>query len=66
MTLIRSVLFNLAFFLFTAVVVVVVTPLLAAPREAMREVARFWARGVLLLLRVICGVRVEVRGLNRI
>lgn len=66
MTLIRSVLFNLAFFLFTAVVVVVVTPVLAAPREAMREVARFWARGVLLLLRVICGVRVEVRGLDRI
>src|SRR5262245_47387984 len=36
------------------------------PRRAIVEVARFWARSNIWLLRLICGVKVEFRGLERI
>jgi 1-acyl-sn-glycerol-3-phosphate acyltransferase len=66
MTALRSALFNVAFFGLTAVTVVLALPLLALPRAAIRETARLWARMVLGLLRAICGVRVELRGMERI
>jgi 1-acyl-sn-glycerol-3-phosphate acyltransferase len=62
MTLIRSAIFNAAFFTVTALISFLALPLLAAPPAGMRAVARFWARCVLGLLRGICGVRVELRG----
>jgi 1-acyl-sn-glycerol-3-phosphate acyltransferase len=66
MILLRSLLFNIAFFVTTAVVSLLAIPLLAAPPRAMRLVAKGWARLVLALFRVICGVRVELRGMDRI
>ncbi len=62
MTLLRSAIFNAAFFGVTALVSILALPALAAPRWAMRAVARLWARILLFLLRLICGVRFEVLG----
>ncbi|MCF3580048.1 1-acyl-sn-glycerol-3-phosphate acyltransferase [Planktothrix agardhii 1811] len=66
MILLRSLLFNAAFFLATAVLAVLALPLLAAPRGAIMWVTRVWARVVIGLLHAICGVRLELRGLERI
>lgn len=59
---VRSVLFAIAFYLWTLMVAVVCLPTLAMPRGAAQWALKFWARGDAVLLRVICGVRVEVRG----
>lgn len=66
MTVFRSLLFNLGFYALTALLGLLALPLLAAPRAALRGVVRFWGRAVLALLRAVCGVRVEVRGLSHI
>lgn len=66
MILLRACLFNLAFFGLTSLVTFVALPLLVAPREAIMTVARLWARAVIVLLRVIVGVRLEVRGMEHI
>lgn len=66
MTALRSLLFNIAFFAATALIGIAALPLLLAPPAAMRRVVRFWARSVIWLLRLICGVRVELRGMEHI
>jgi 1-acyl-sn-glycerol-3-phosphate acyltransferase len=66
MILVRSFLFNLAFFGLTTVIVIAALPLLLLPRPAMRGLMRLWARMVLWLLRRICGVRIDLRGMERI
>jgi 1-acyl-sn-glycerol-3-phosphate acyltransferase len=66
MTVLRSALFNLAFFTLTAVMSVLALPLLAAPRGWVMRVIRLWARIVVAMLRGICGVTLEVEGLDRI
>ena len=66
MILFRAFLFNLAFFGLTLLVTFVALPLLAAPRQGIMAVARFWARAVIVLLRVIVGARLEVRGMENV
>ena len=66
MMLLRAFLFNVAFFGLTAVVTLVGLPLLAAPRQGIQALARFWGRASVALLRVIVGVRVELRGMEHI
>ena len=66
MILVRAYLFNLAFFGLTLVVTFFALPLLLAPREGIMTVARLWARAVIALLRIIVGVRLEVRGMEHI
>ncbi len=61
--LLRSALFN-ALFLFTAAVTAVVGLLL--PRCAGRRFVRRWAWLVLWLLRVTCGIRLRVTGLEHL
>jgi 1-acyl-sn-glycerol-3-phosphate acyltransferase len=65
-TALRSLLFNIAFFALTATVGIGALPALLAPPSVMRRVVRSWARAVILLLRWICGVRVELRGMQHI
>jgi 1-acyl-sn-glycerol-3-phosphate acyltransferase len=65
-TALRSLLFNIAFFAATALIGIAALPLLLAPPAAMRRVVRFWARSVIWLLRLICGVRVELRGMEHV
>lgn len=62
MVFLRSLLFNIAFFGFTAFVAVASLPLLAMPRHWHRAAMRLWALGVVVLLRRICGVALRVEG----
>lgn len=61
----RSLLFNLAFWPWTAVMVLAALPLLAAPRQWMIALGRFWQRGVQALLAALAGLTYEVRGRER-
>jgi 1-acyl-sn-glycerol-3-phosphate acyltransferase len=61
-TWIRSALFNALFFAWTTVVTLAGAPLLAAPSATMHAYARFWAKSVLVLLRVVCGLDHRVVG----
>jgi 1-acyl-sn-glycerol-3-phosphate acyltransferase len=45
---------------------VVAAPTLLMPRSGILEVAKWWARTNLWLLRVLCGIEVEFRGLEKI
>jgi 1-acyl-sn-glycerol-3-phosphate acyltransferase len=58
----RSVAFHLAFWPWTAVMVLAVLPVLALPRQWTMAHARVWMRGVHALLRGIVGLDYEVRG----
>lgn len=65
LTWLRSFLYTVVFMLFTLLLGVVCLPALAIGRRAVFACGRFWARISLWLLRVICGVRHEVRGRER-
>ena len=62
----RSLAFNLAFWLWTGVMVVAVLPLLLGPRRAMVGAGRLWQRGTQRLLAALAGLTYEVRGRERI
>lgn len=61
MTLVRSIAYVALFYLWTAVVAILCTPVLLGPDRWTLKMFAFWGRGVIALL-VICGVKVEVRG----
>ncbi len=63
---VRSLLFNVAFWFWTGVMAVLVLPLLLWPRRTMMAAARFWERGVRALLAALTGLTYEVRGRERI
>jgi 1-acyl-sn-glycerol-3-phosphate acyltransferase len=58
---VRSALFVALFYLWSALVAIVCTPLLLGPPRGILGMFRFWSAGVVKLL-AICGIRVEVRG----
>ncbi|MBX9634708.1 MAG: 1-acyl-sn-glycerol-3-phosphate acyltransferase, partial [Magnetospirillum sp.] len=62
MTTLRSALFIVLLNLWTLVMGVLYLPLLALPRQATNRAARFWLRGAFLFLRLLCGLRLDVRG----
>ncbi|WP_319774725.1 lysophospholipid acyltransferase family protein [Breoghania sp.] len=66
MTKLRSALFNLAFYLYIAVAVFAYMPAFLLPRRVGWPLVVLWARASLWMLRVICGVRMEVRGRENI
>ena len=66
MLLIRSVAFNVLFYLNLLVQIVAALPTLVMPRWGILAVAKFWARTNLWLLHAICGIKVEFRGLGKI
>ncbi len=62
----RSLLFNILFypnFVFWALVAL---PTLALPRKALLRVANWWAQSNILLMRILCNIRVEYRGVEKI
>ena len=65
MTALRSLLFVALFYLWSATVAILISPILLAPRRWTLRALDFWARGVIALL-PICGIRVEVRGREHI
>lgn len=66
MTALRSLLFNLSFYIASAIILLAGSPLLFGPRSWAMAGLKFHARVSLFLLRWVAGVRMEVRGLERI
>ncbi|RYF91588.1 MAG: 1-acyl-sn-glycerol-3-phosphate acyltransferase [Caulobacteraceae bacterium] len=62
MTVLRSLVFLVLFYVFSAIVAIGLSPMLLGPRKPLMAVMVLWGKWVTWLLRVICGVRVEVRG----
>jgi 1-acyl-sn-glycerol-3-phosphate acyltransferase len=66
MLVLRSLLFNVAFYVNLILWMLALIPLFALPRKLLVRAAQGWARSSLWLLRVLAGTRVEFRGLERI
>ncbi|NGM50596.1 1-acyl-sn-glycerol-3-phosphate acyltransferase [Caulobacter sp. 602-2] len=62
MIYLRSFLFQLFFWLWSATMAILMLVTLALPRPVNRAAMRLWSQGVILGLRLLAGVRVEVRG----
>jgi 1-acyl-sn-glycerol-3-phosphate acyltransferase len=62
----RSVLFNVLFYLNLALDIVVAIPTFVLPRRVFMAIAKSWGRTSNWLLRVVAGVKVEYRGLEKI
>src|ERR1700689_2262748 len=62
----RSLVYNVFFYLLLAFWVIVGIPTYLMPRGAIMAIARYWARSSIWLMRVICGTKVEYRGLEKI
>ncbi|WP_439817557.1 lysophospholipid acyltransferase family protein [Zavarzinia sp. CC-PAN008] len=58
----RSIAFAVAFYGWTVLVCVAAIPTLALPTAWSLRAQRLWAWGTATLLRVLCGIRLEVRG----
>jgi 1-acyl-sn-glycerol-3-phosphate acyltransferase len=66
MTILRSAIFNLVFFLVTFILTLVAGGAWLLNRAWVVSVARFWARLLLRLARLICGIRLDVSGLENL
>ena len=66
MIAVRSAVFNVVFYLNLALFLVVGSPLLLAPRIWAIRALQWWARSSLWWLRILCGITMEVRGLENI
>jgi 1-acyl-sn-glycerol-3-phosphate acyltransferase len=64
--ILRSLLFNFLFYLNLLLLMVAAIPTFLLPRRMVVVLAKQWARSSLWLLRVICDVKVEWRGLDKI
>ncbi len=63
----RSLLFNVSFYVFTGISAILAMPFLLAPtRRPLVRVIRNWSKGVLWLMRAVAGIRVEIRGREHI
>jgi 1-acyl-sn-glycerol-3-phosphate acyltransferase len=60
--LIRSLLFSALFYAWSVLVAVGCTPLLLGPASWTQAMFHVWGRGIVVLLRLCCDIRVEVRG----
>ena len=66
MTLLRSLTFNIFFYLWTTVIVVFGLPLMLGPRSGLYHLGRLWVRVTMAALRLLCGLRYQVRGLEHL
>lgn len=64
MLVIRSLLFNLVFYIWTVSLAIAFTPTLVMPRMVIVRCMEFWANSTMWLLKVICGTRIEFKGLE--
>jgi len=63
---IRSLIFNIAFYLVLIIYMMFAIVTFFLPPIAIVRVAQFWSRTMIWQLRVICNIRVEYRGLEKI
>jgi 1-acyl-sn-glycerol-3-phosphate acyltransferase len=66
MIVLRSALFNSVFFVLTFLYTLPATAVRLVSPDSVLFIAMFWARTMVLALRIICGIRLEVTGLDRI
>lgn len=66
MVAIRSILFNVVFYASLLVWLLIALPAFLLPYRAILAVAKAWGRYNLFLLRVICGLKADFRGLEKI
>jgi len=64
--LLRSLAFNALFYLNTLLFLIAALPTFFMPYRAIVEVAKSWGRVNLVLLRVVAGLKYEVRGLDKL
>src|SRR6202162_2021327 len=62
----RSLVYNVLFYLLLVGWMIIGILAYAMPRWAIMSIARNWARSSIWLLRVVCNVKVEYRGLEKI
>lgn len=62
MTTIRSALFFLLFWIWSIIMNVLFLPGLLLPRKVIVTGQRIWTIGIIVMMRVICGLKVEIRG----
>ena len=62
----RSLLFNVLFYAVFVVLAIVALPTFLMPVRALLTVAGWWANASLFLMRVICNIKVEFRGVEKI
>ena len=66
MIVLRSIAFNVLFYLNTLVYLLIALPTFFMPYTAILAVAKSWGRTNLVLLRVVAGVKCEIRGRDKI
>ena len=66
MIALRSIIFNIAFYVNLTLFLVLGSEFFLTPRKWSVRALQVWARSSLWLLRVICGLHIEVRGLKNI
>lgn len=64
--ILRSVIFNVLFYVTLVAYLAAALPTLLLPRRHLLALARAWARTNLWLLRVVCGIKADFRGVERI
>jgi 1-acyl-sn-glycerol-3-phosphate acyltransferase len=62
----RSLIYNVLFYLLLICWLIVAIPTVVMPRTAIVAVARLWSRQSTWLLRIVCNVKVEYRGVDKI
>jgi 1-acyl-sn-glycerol-3-phosphate acyltransferase len=62
----RSLIYNVLFYLALLVWFVVAIPTFVMPRSALMTLARLWARSNIWMLRIVCNIKVEYRGVEKI
>ncbi|WP_420134878.1 lysophospholipid acyltransferase family protein [Rhodopseudomonas sp.] len=63
---IRSLIFNVLFYLLLVFWILVALPTVVLPRRALIKVAKLWGQNSIWLMRMVCGTKVEFRGLEKI
>jgi 1-acyl-sn-glycerol-3-phosphate acyltransferase len=62
----RSLVFNVLFWIVFVCLAIIALPTFAMPPRAMLTVAQWWAKATLVLMRVVCNIKVEFRGVEKI
>src|SRR3954452_17333605 len=62
----RSLLFNVLFYVVLVCLIIIAIPTFVMPRTALLTVARWWAYSSIFLMRLICNIKVEYRGVEKI
>src|ERR1700751_3092699 len=62
----RSLVFNVLFYLVLIFWIIVALPTFVMPVRALYTVAGWWAQSSIFLMRVVCNIKVEFRGVEKI